>query len=93
VEREVELSLMAPKTGEDILHRQPYYSPAKLGAYIEQIHGASLPTINLSRGELDGEQIPLTLGEAMHLVEILGELIEQGSSAVFAAAANERSYR
>jgi hypothetical protein len=91
-DRTVGLDLMAPETGDDPMHGLPYYHPAKLVAFLEQLHGAVLPTIHLDDG--DGSvrhSVTLTLSEAMELDSILQELIEEARTSVMDRATAARS--
>jgi hypothetical protein len=86
-DREIELSLMPPRTGEDILHRRPWYRGAKMVARLEQPHRATLPVLVFEVGPDDLEhEFTMTIGEAMSLVEVLERLISEATASVFARA-------
>ncbi|MGO9205580.1 MAG: hypothetical protein ACLQBX_05210 [Candidatus Limnocylindrales bacterium] len=87
----VDLDLMPPRKVDDRLHGLPGYYPVTLSAYLAQPHGAALPTIHLTTDVEGDNGSILTFEEATELIEILGDLLNQGTAAVFAAATPKHS--
>lgn len=88
-DQEIELTLVAPRTGEHPFYGRPFWSAEKLRVCLAQRHGAALPVINLRDDNHISSEISIDLAEAAELQQVLGILIEQGTSALYAATEAE----